>query len=351
MSMLTRATAAIDRGVVRLMERRMAARTPRLDRGDPRGRLIELAAAYSDGTLGTPSPFFPAPPRPEITTTSVGEGPLGTRVLDLAWPSDYRPFLPAARELYATTTVNQTAHARHWTSRDGRPTIVLIHGWAGGNPTVASVTFNVAYWLKHGFDVAAFVLPYHGARAPGASGALFPSPNPLRTNEGFGQAIFDLRALAIHLRATTATAIGALGMSLGGYTTALWATIEPLDFAIAMIPAVSFSRLMWSHGESSPARKHAVRAGISEDLLEEAFAVHAPVTRPPLVAREARAVIAGRGDRITPADHARELAAHWGVDIDWFDGGHLAQLGRGEAVRDVRRRLGALALPGQRYRE
>ncbi len=57
------------------------------------------------------------------------------------------------------------------------------------------------YWLRHGYDVAAFVLPYHGARAPGPSGALFPSPNPLRTNEAFGQAIFDLRALALGFRA------------------------------------------------------------------------------------------------------------------------------------------------------
>ena len=84
-----------------------------------------------------------------------------------------------------------TAHARWWTSDRGRPTIVMLHGWGGGNHWVTERTFSVAYWLKHGYDVAAFQLPFHGNRAPGSgvgrSGAMFPSANPLRTNEGFGQ--------------------------------------------------------------------------------------------------------------------------------------------------------------------
>ena len=61
-------------------------------------------------------------------------------------------------------------------------------------------------------------------------------------------------------------------------------------------------------------------------------------------------MIAGRGDRITPPDHAEALAAHWGVDVLWFDGGHLAQVGRGDALRAVRRQLGALDLPGREFR-
>jgi dienelactone hydrolase len=65
----------------------------------------------------------------------------------------------------------------------------------------------------------------------------------VRTNEAFGQAIWDLRGLALALRADGASAVGAMGMSLGGYTTALWSTIDPedaggIEFAVAMIPAV-----------------------------------------------------------------------------------------------------------------
>jgi pimeloyl-ACP methyl ester carboxylesterase len=214
----------------------------------------------------------------------------------------------------------------------------------------------VSYWLRHGYDVAAFVLPFHGERAPGPSGALFPSSNPMRTNEGFGHAIYDLRALALFLRARGASAVGAMGMSLGGYTTALWASIagpgDPggIDFAVAMIPAVSMAHLMWAHGEDTPARRQAAKAGITADLLAEVFAVHTPTTRPPRVPPQARFVIAGKGDRITPPEQARTLAAHWRSDILWFDGGHLAQVGRGDALRTVRRALGDLAFTGRAFR-
>jgi dienelactone hydrolase len=344
--LVSRASAAIDRGVVRFMERKMAPSTPRVH-GDPRAQLIELAGAYGAGM----DTFFAAPEAIAPRLAPQGDGPLGTRIIDLSWDSPFVPFLPAARELYLAHRENSTAHARYWTSGPGRPTIVLLHGWGGGTHWLTARAFDVAYWLKHGYDVVAFVLPFHGARAPGGkSGALFPSANPLRTNEAFGQAIYDLRALSAWLRTRGATAVGAMGMSLGGYTTALWATIEELDFAVAMIPAVSMAALMWRHGEHSPARKHAVKAGVSEDLLVDAFAVHAPTTRAPLVARDRLFVVAGRGDRITPPDQAEALAKHWGTDILWFDGGHLAQVGRGDSMRLVRQRLGALDLPGRVYR-
>ena len=360
-SVFTRASAAIDRSVVRFMEKRMTPRTPRIDpAADPRKQLVDVALAYNAGTLGTPSPFFPTPELPEVTLAPAGDGPLGTQIVDLTFASGYEPFLPAAREAYRSVTENFTAHARWWTSDRGRPTIVLLHGWGGGNHWVTARTFVVPYWLRHGYDVVAFQLPFHGNRAPGTaamkSGALFPSPNPLRTNEGFGHAIYDLRALSLFLRARGAQTVGVMGMSLGGYTTSLWASVagpdDPggVDFAVAMIPAVSMAKLMWRHGETSPARRRAAKAGITEDLLVDAFAVHAPTTRPPRLAQDRLFVIAGRGDRITPPDQAEALAVHWNVDIQWFDGGHLAQVGRGDALRTVRRSLGKLGFPGRVFR-
>jgi predicted alpha/beta hydrolase family esterase len=68
------------------------------------------------------------------------------------------------------------------------------------------------------------------------------------------------------------------------------------------------------------------------------------------VPARARFVIAGKGDRIAPPDQAERLAAHWGCDVRWFHGGHLAQVGRGDAVRDVRRALGALGWQGRAFR-
>lgn len=349
---VTRASAALDRGVVRVMERRMAGPAARRDATIPEDahrRLVELAGRYRDDTLGTPSRFFPAPPRPEVRAEIVGEAWGGT-VEHLTWASGYRPFLASYRDEHHRWTENHTVHARRYARPGGpRPALVLLHGWGGGAWWLEERAFVVGYWMARGFDVVVAQLPFHGERAPGAvgrgprSGALFPSANVVRTNEAFGQAIWDLRGLGLHLRAGGATAVGAMGMSLGGYTTALWATIDPaLAFAVAMIPAVDMSELMWRHGETSPARRRAAAAGVSATLLAEVFAVHAPTTRPCLVPHRHRMIVAGHGDRITPPDQAERLRAHWGdCAIHWFPGGHLAQIGRGDAFRAVRRHLAA----------
>ncbi len=168
-SVFTRASAAIDRSVVRFMERRMAPRTPRIHAADAREKLLAITRAYSDGTLSAPSPFFPTPIAPEIVLAPQGAGPLGTQVVDLSFSSDYQPFHPDARELYLAVRENLTCHARWWTSDRGRPTIVMIHGWGAGSHWVSERAFAVPYWLRHGYDVVAFVLPFHGARSPTGS--------------------------------------------------------------------------------------------------------------------------------------------------------------------------------------
>ena len=78
----------------------MAPRAPRIDPGDARLRLIEVAKHYRDGTLGMPSPFFPRPCSADADEP-LGDGPLGTQVVDLAYASDYVPFHPEARDVYS----------------------------------------------------------------------------------------------------------------------------------------------------------------------------------------------------------------------------------------------------------
>jgi len=345
--MLTRAAAALDESVIRFMERRSRPAAPRRTPRDARELLVGLAKHYGEGTLGVPSPFFPEPARARVERTRAGTGPHGAAVWDLRFPSEYRPYLAAYRDEHQRHRENLTAHARLWTRGRGRSAVILLHGWGGGAYWVSERSFAVEYWLRHGLDVVAFQLPLHGQRTPAKarSGQLFLSPHVVRTNEAFGQAIHDLRALADELRASGAPAVGVMGMSLGGYTTALWASIDDqLAFAVAMIPAVSMAELMWRHGEDSPSRRRAASAGVSRELLAEVFAVHTPTTRAPRIARDRLTIIAGKGDRITPPEQAERLHAHWGGDLHWFAGGHLAQVGRADALRAVRRKLDDLGL-------
>jgi pimeloyl-ACP methyl ester carboxylesterase len=365
-SALSHAGSLVDHGALRLMRRAMASpgaavhslraspaprvtgfSSPAAVAGDPRARLLEIAAHYRDAEAA----LFAPPPAAEMSEDVLPPRAGAERVVDLAFPSRFRPTWPAYREEFASYAANLTARVRLYTAGAPRPTVICLHGWGAGRTWLDERAFAVPYLCRIGLDVALFQLPFHGLRTPAGSprsGALFPGPNVVRTNETFGQLISDLRALARFLRARGAPAVGALGMSLGGYTTALWAGLDDdLAFAGAIIPAVSMARLFWAHGAGSPARQRASRAGVTAELLDEAFAVHAPLGRPVRLPRERLFIAAARGDRITPPEQAEMLWRHWGEpELCWVPGGHLTQLARGDSFRALRRALTSLGLIG-----
>ncbi|RMH38047.1 MAG: abhydrolase domain-containing 18 [Deltaproteobacteria bacterium] len=348
---IRRAGEAVDRGALRVMARAMGRGRSRRPPGDARRRLQSIAAHYNTpANLAADSAFFPSPAPPQVTETPQRPRAGAARAVDLAFASRWRPTVAAYVDEYASYEANLTVRARLLAAGDApRPTAVFIHGWGGGAFWFEERAFAAAYWLRIGLDVAFVQLPFHGDRAPRQaprSGALFPSAHIVRTNEAFGQAVHDVRALLAHLRQRGAPVVGVMGMSLGGYVTALLATVEPdLAFAIPIIPAADMARLMWRRSDRSPQRRRAERVGVDRTLLSDAFRVHAPLRREPVVPWERRMIVAGRSDRITPPDQARDLWTHWGQPaIHWFPGGHLAQIGRGDAFRAIRRHLAGLGL-------
>jgi pimeloyl-ACP methyl ester carboxylesterase len=173
---------------------------------------------------------------------------------------------------------------------------------------------------------------------------VWPSVNVARTNEGFAHAVHDLRALLARLRQNAAP-VGLVGMSLGGYTSALAATVEPqLDFAVLMIPVASFPDLLWHHGAGRPERARAEREGITLEMLRAAMAVHAPLKRAPKLGPERVLVVSAEADRIAPPEHATRLARHFGAEELRLPGGHILQVGRGAAFGALARRLAALGI-------
>jgi pimeloyl-ACP methyl ester carboxylesterase len=327
----------VDRAVVRVMRTQMARSRLRRPPSDARALLEDLAARYgAERHFADPDTFFRPPPLPQVRATHRGDRP-GGALVDLAWTSSFRPFLPEYEAEHAEHVENLSGHARWYRSARPRPVVICLHGWGGGAFAFEARAFPVGYYQRLGLDPILFTLPFHGRRTPAGqrAGQAFPSPHVVRTNESFAQAIHDLRALGRWLREQDVPQIGVTGMSLGGYTTALLAALEPeLAFAAPIIPAVSMSSLMWRHGENSPARKRAVAAGASEALLAAAFRVHAPLHRPCLVPKHRRIIIAAHGDRITPPDQAEALWRHWErPPLHWFPGGHLAQVGRADAFR------------------
>jgi hypothetical protein len=332
----------VDGVILRAMHIR-AERQPPASRYDQRQLLSELTAFYSklgDGLFPAPSPIAPASER---------RGGLsdGGEIVDLAWPSGYQPFWERARAAYNAWEPNRRACARlfrHPRPQDAgkpkRPLIVLVHGYGAGQFFIEERAFPVRWLYSLGLDVALFTLPFHALRG-GRNAPIWPSVNPTRTNEGFGQAIYDLRSL---LRWLDAPRRAVAGMSLGGYTTALLSTIEALDFACALIPVASFPDLFWEHGEGRPERLRAEREGITLDMLRAAMAVHTPLMRAPKTAPERMLVLSAAGDRIAPPQHADRLAKHFGCQQEQFAGGHVLQVGRRHAFATLAERLTAVGI-------
>ena len=330
------AAGAVDRAATLAVQARNNVRrsssTSQVD-AEQRFTLLQgFADSYPDSTGAD---FF-LPPRRISPVARELPNELGfTQALDLSWASDYQPFFPALAERYGRTTENHAAGVRFLTSGPPRPVAILIHGYMAGNYQVEQRVWPLQRLLRSGYDVALFTLPFHGVRAnPTRRGAPeFPGSDPRFSNEGFRQVILDLRNFVRWLRERGHAEIGVMGMSLGGYTAALLATVEAeLSFCVPVIPLASLADFAREQGELSPAPEVAAR---EHALLERLYRLASPLDRKPLIVPARTLVVAAKADRITPVAHARKLAAHFGAQLVSWHGGHLLQLGRNAAFRRV----------------
>ena len=285
--------AGVDRALVSGVMTRPPRDQLRVDQEERARRLIPLlesletqVARHADHGhwLEAPDAFFPrpAPIYPE-------RSPAPSRLLrarelaavDLRWRSKLVPHAPALAERWQRDEANRWAHARILGGTQPRPVIVLIHGYMGGHLTVEERLWPLDQFDALGLDVALFVLPHHGPRSGRAAlrRPLFPSPDARLTVEGLRQAVFDLRALINILRREGHPAVGMAGMSLGGYLTALMATLEPdLSFALPIIPLSCFAT--WYRDQGALIGHPELRRRHLE-AIEALTQVVSPLARPP----------------------------------------------------------------------
>lgn len=294
--------------------------------------------------------LFPAPELPKATFLAQRELKPGLVRTDVSWKSDYEARLPDFRARYGQTLENEMAKARLYTRARPRPVVILIHGYMMGHHALDERVWPIEWLDRLGFDAAAFVLPFHGQRADARRKGRpeFPGRDPRMANEGFCHSVFDLRALAALLRSRGHPALGLLGVSLGGYTAALAATVEPeLSFVVPVIPLASLADYALEQGSLARARE---LEALEYELVDRVHRRVSPLSRAPVIARERVLVVGGRGDRITPVSHARRLALHFGAPLTTWNGGHLVQLGRGAVFDKVGEFLVNSLEPEQRIR-
>jgi esterase/lipase len=298
---------------------------------------------------GDPHAFFRAPPKGARVTAKKAFRPLFVPAdgacEDLQFESPFVPLHPGLRDKWPKLSRNRIAHARHWRHHHGpRPTVIAIHGFSADLYHLNEWFFSLPWLYEQGFDVLLFTLPFHGRRGAALapfSGHGFFSGGLVRINEAFAQGVHDARMYIDWLQDERGVEkIGVTGVSLGGLTSSLLATVEPrLQFVIPNVPVVSIADLVleWEPiGVATRATLAMMRKNVRD--LRRMLSPVAPLTWPSAVPRERRMIIGGIGDRLAPPKHARLLWEHWErCRLHWFPGSHLVHLDRGAyllAIKD-----------------
>ncbi len=312
----------------------------------------EVAAALElyeeQGWLSEPARYHGTPPplhAPRLRREECGSW----RFQELQFNSAYEPHRDEpGRVRWLSYLPNRTAHA--WVlEHHGRPRpwLVCIPGYRMGSPRVDFLGLSSG-WLhsRLGLNVVIPVLPFHGPRLVGhRSGDGFLCGDHLDTVHALAQAVWDVRRILSWLRSFKAPAVGVYGVSLGGYTAALVASLDAhLDCVIAGIPAVDFTRLAHCH-LPPPVLWLAERLGLVSHEVEQLMRVISPLALTPRVPRERRFLFAGMVDRLVPPDHVHELWRHWDRPrLAWYEGGHLWFLWAEEVRALIREALAASGL-------
>lgn len=300
---------------------------PSLLRAAARAEACGLAHSSSGGeeACRVDSDGFPAPPLPTLELVRVATAGLADAVWDARWSDP----LAGPRD---------RAAARLFLHRvPARSTVLLVHGYLGGDYRVERWLWPVRRLLRRGHDVALVTLPGHGVRAPRDGAHPYPSRDAHATARTTRQAIRELRGLLAFFRAR-GSAVGAAGVSLGGFLVALLATVEPeLSFAIPVVPLSDLTAFAMGQVPDTASRAQIERA------LPAAALAHlstSPLARPSLLPLGRVVVLGAIGDRIAPPSHAMELAHHFGGALELFPGGHLLQPSHGRLLRAIDRLTG-----------
>jgi len=172
------------------------------------------------------------------------------------------------------------------------------------------------------------------------NGELHPSPNLIRTNEGFVQTVQELRGIFTTILAHNDAPLGMMGSSLGGYTTALMASLDDrLSFAVPVLSPACLADLFW-HQASRGLKSKLERMGMTLALFRKSWALHSPLSYRPQVPRHRRLIVSAVGDALVPEAQTQKLWEHWGRPAHFrFTGAHLLQLGARNYHREIGRFL------------
>lgn len=287
---------------------------------------------------------FPAPTAlPRISArraNPVAERIARGRVENVSFTSSFEAINPSMRDTWKKLGRNNVARFQHWRHDDGpRPTLCVIHGFMGSAYLFNGLFFSLPWFYRSGYDVVLFTLPFHGARAEKLSpfsGYGYFSHGMSGFAEAMAQAVHDFRSVVDYLEFTGVQRVALTGLSLGGYTSALLAAIEPrLQAVIPNVPVVEVDSEIRDWFPANLVLNGGQKLGrVDYEEFSAATAYHCPLNYPPLVAKDRRLIITGLGDRLAPPEQAQMLWEHWDrCALHWFPGNHVLHVSQPAYLR------------------
>jgi len=291
--------------------------------------------------------FSPAPRDVEVRSRYGSRyewQPRGFAVRQLSFETPYVPLHPDLRSDWAAHQRNRVVQAQHWLHPEGpRPTLVFVHGYIMDSHFANSWGFSLPWLYKMGYDILMPTLPFHGSRREKGqpfSGFGFLSGGLAHMNESMLQAIQELRVWLDYLFNQGAPQVGISGLSLGGYLSAIMATVDPrLAFCIPNSPVIAPVDMAMEWQPIRPLLKVAMRRDrVSVRELRHGMALHSPLSYPPRIDPRRILIIGGAGDRVTPPRFMHLLHQHWtGSGLRWFPGNHIVHLHQAKYLRLMQR--------------
>jgi len=223
---------------------------------------------------------------------------------------------------------NNTVHAEFYRSkRDGqRPAVIVLHILGGDFPLSRLFCNRLA---QQGVSALFVKMPFYGPRRPEGSRARMVSTNPDETVAGMTQAVLDIRRAVAWLSARDDVddgRIGIFGISLGGITGGLAASIDPqIQHVCLLLAGGDLGRVALDSPEVRKLRGEMPKQFQDKESLLKALAVIDPVTYASRAKGKRILMLNASHDEVIPKDCTLSLWKGFGEpELNWYSGGHYS---------------------------
>ena len=223
---------------------------------------------------------------------------------------------------------NNTVHCEYFRSRQSgqRPGVIVLH-ILGGDFPLSRLFCNML--AQHGVHALFVKMPYYGPRRDPSSPRRMVSPDPRETVAGMTQAVLDVRRATAWLATRPeidADRLGIFGISLGGITASLAATVElRLKNVCLLLAGGDIGQAGWDAPEARQVRDRWLAQGGTREQFVAILRPIDPVTYAPAARGKRILMLNATDDEVIPRACTESLWKALGQpEIRWYSGGHYS---------------------------